>query len=171
MKKLLTIITIFIIGFLGCQSSNSDSEKKPGTSTALAFEMRTLEGSRISSTEFIGNVQVVDFWATWCRPCIKEIPDYNFLNRKFKNDNVKMIGIAMDSGDTQIIKSFVSKYNMEYSIYIGDAKTSAAFGGIQVFPTTFVIDQKGNIQKKFIGAHPKKIKAIELLVKNLLAKE
>ncbi|NIR51642.1 TlpA family protein disulfide reductase [candidate division KSB1 bacterium] len=172
MKKVrLLFIFIGLIVAIACGSKQDSETAAAGNATdAVSFVLQTLDGNKVDSKQLRGNVLVVDFWATWCQPCIKEIPEYNAFHKKYSDSTVEMVAITLESGDAETVKPFVEKHNIDYPVYMGNNEVRAEFGGIQVFPTTFIVDQKGKIQEKFLGAGPNKIKKIETAVKELLEK-
>ena len=112
---------------------------------------------------------VLDFWATWCGPCIQEIPEYATFWRKNQPRGIEVIGVVMDSGSAQEINDFVREFKIPYRQLIGDDKTGEAFGVSQGFPTTFVIDGKGIIRTKLLGSPPTKFEKLQELVDAALA--
>lgn len=103
------------------------------------------------------NVTLVNFWATWCSPCKKEIPDLIAINREFSGSGVSVIGISTDRG-TGIIEEvgeFVKANNIDYQIIIDNGELSEAFGNVRGLPTTFLINRDGKIVKKFLGIKTK----------------
>lgn len=136
-----------------------------------AFQMLNMQGESVAFSEFAGVPLVVDFWATWCKPCLKEIPAFNDFYAKYGNEKVKMIGIAMGSGDAKTVLAFAEKHHIAYPVYIGGTDAPAAFGGVEGFPKTFLLDREGNILKSWLGAQPGKVEEIEQMVDALLRKE
>lgn len=155
---------------VSCGRSNHDGDdgRNHVGDKVPRFALQALDGTEIGSKELAGNVTVVDFWATWCQPCIKEIPEYNALYQKFREEKFRMVGITLDSGDAESIKPFVTQLNIEYPIYLGDELVKSEFGGIQVYPTTFILDQEGKIQRKYLGSRPGKVEEIAKIVAELL---
>lgn len=158
-----------IIGFAIIVSLLSCSNQ-PTAIKAPDFVVQTLDGENYDSEELKGQITVVDFWATWCAPCIKEMPDYNALYKKLKSDKFEMVGITLASGDAKTVKNFIKNLTINYPIYMGNDKVAADFGGIVAFPTTFIIDQNWNIVQKYVGGGKVKIDEIELIVEALLKK-
>jgi peroxiredoxin len=136
---------------------------------APAFELPDLAGGKLSLSELKGKMVVLDFWATWCGPCIKEIPDYAEFWRKNRGRGVEVIGVVCDSGEPSEIQDFVREYKIPYRQLLGDEEVQAAFGALQGFPTTFVIDGQGVIRKKMLGSPPGKFEALQKLVDEALA--
>jgi thiol-disulfide isomerase/thioredoxin len=95
---------------------------------------------------------VLDFWATWCGPCIAEIPEYSEFTRKNQGRGVEVVGVVVDSGDPQDIQDFVREHRITYRQLLGNEETMDAFGGNRGLPTTFVIDRQGVIRKKVMGS-------------------
>ncbi len=136
----------------------------PNTSqvkAAPAFDLPDLNGGRVSLASLEGKVVVLDFWATWCGPCITEIPEYAECWRKKRPRGLEGVGIVMDSGSPDDILDFVNEYQIPYRQLLGDEKIAAGFGVNQGYPTTFVIDGKGMIRTKILGSPPTKFEKLQ----------
>lgn len=119
---------------------------------APAWKLMDLEGKEVTSTQFQGKVVVVDFWATWCPPCVKEIPGYIELQKKYGSEGLVIVGVSLDQKGPTHVKKFADAKGMNYQIVMGDDKVADAFGGIQVIPTTFIINREGRIVHQKTGA-------------------
>lgn len=124
------------------------------------------QGEYTLSKEAKNKVVILDFFATWCGPCRMEIPGFVELYQEYKNQGLEIIGVSMDSNPPKAIPSFASKYRIDYPIVIADPAVVAAYGGIRGIPTTFIIDRKGNVVKKYVGYVAKNV--FEEEIKELL---
>ena len=134
------------------------------------FDLRLLDGKSVSTSSLSAKVAVIDFWGTWCRPCLAEIPEYNDFYRHYKDRGVIFIAVAFDSGSEADVRAAVKRLKIEYPVAAPSLKELDAFGDIMAVPTTWVIDKSGLIVKEFLGASPGKHKALNELVERLTAR-
>jgi peroxiredoxin len=136
---------------------------------APAFRATGLDGSYSSLDSFKGKVVLVDFWATWCKPCVKSMPALDALYKKQSEKGLEVVGISIDE-DAKKVPAFLKKKPMAYTIVIDDAKepTWAAYK-VRAVPALFLIDRKGQIVAQWRGEP--KMKEVEAAVAAELAKD
>jgi len=134
------------------------------TGAAPAFTLTDLDGKSVSLGEFRGKVVVLDFWATWCPPCRREIPDFIDLQKEYGSRGVQIVGIALDEPDK--VEAFARQNGMNYPVLLGSDEISMRYGGIEGIPTTFIIDKSGKIVNRFEGFRPRQV--FETEIKKLL---
>ncbi|MSU59605.1 MAG: TlpA family protein disulfide reductase [Pedosphaera sp.] len=114
------------------------------------FTMTTLDGGKIKLSELKGRRVVVDFWATWCPPCVAEIPHFVRLRNEVSTNELVIIGISTEHAPT--LKAFVKKQGVNYPIAMAEELPSP-FNDVQGIPTTFFIDAGGVIREIAVGYH------------------
>lgn len=121
------------------------------------FSWQDKDGKTVTFDQFRGKVTLVNFWATWCGPCKRELPDLIALSNEMESKNVRVLGISTDrgSGVLEEVKSFVGKEGITYQIIISTEDLEEAFGNIRVIPTTFLIDADGKIAQTIVGGRSK----------------
>jgi peroxiredoxin len=124
---------------------------------APEWELVNLDGKKVKSSDFAGKVVVLDFWATWCPPCVKEIPSFIELQKQYSDKGLTIVGVSLDQDPPEEVKNFVEKHKMNYPVVMGDEKTAEAFGGIEAIPTTFVIDRDGRVVSRHVGYTEKEV--------------
>lgn len=114
------------------------------------FTLIDLDGNTISLSELNGNVVFLNFWATWCTPCKKEIPFFNEAYETHKDSGLMIIGISIDRSE-KIVKKFLTKHELVYPVAMGTQKFLNDYGIARAVPVTVILDKKGKLRHKVIG--------------------
>ncbi len=145
-------------------------ESQQGQVDAPDFTLPTTDGKTIKLSSLKGKVVILDFWATWCPPCRKGIPELVEFKKKYGNKGVEIIGISVDTDGGRDTKSdvvpFVKEYKINYPVAYFTQAVTQMYGGIESIPTMFIIDKQGKIAGRFVGALTKE--ELEIKVKKLL---
>ena len=118
--------------------------------TAPGFTVQDTD-RKVSLDEFRGKVVVLNFWATWCPPCVEELPSLLQMQQKMKSKGVEVVAISVDA-DQSAYKDFLKEHNVDLlTVRDPDQKSNNLYGTFK-FPETYIIDRDGVLRRKFIGA-------------------
>ena len=116
---------------------------------AMDFDLKDTQGNPVRLSDFRGKIVLLDFWATWCPPCRKELPSIEKLNRQFKDGDVVVLGI--NDEDSGTVKSFFKKHEYTLTTLMDSKKAVHRMYGARAIPTVIVIDRSGTIKAHYIG--------------------
>ncbi len=116
-------------------------------------QVTRLGGGTLDTASLGGKVVVMNFWATWCVPCIQEIPSFNKLHRELSAKGVVVVGVSMDEEGAGRVQPFLKKHPMEYQVALGSEAINKQYG-LDILPVTLVFDRAGKQVKRFEGFTP-----------------
>ena len=122
----------------------------PADRIAPDFSRADLERREVRLEAYRGKVVLLNFWATWCEPCIAEVPRFAEWQRKYAG-RLQVVGVSMDD-DAAPVRAAYRKYGLNYPVVMGDEKLGELYGGVLGLPMTFLIDGNGRIRFRHEGA-------------------
>lgn len=138
-----------IVPSVVAQKGHSSDAEPP---EAPNFTLDTLGGDTFRLRDHRGEVVVLNFWATWCPPCRREIPDFVKLQRELGDRGLQFVGVALErSAGSEEVRAFAEKMNMNYPIGLGDGTIARKYGGVRGLPRTFVIGPEGKVRGQIPG--------------------
>jgi thiol:disulfide interchange protein DsbD len=112
--------------------------------------VKALDGKPLDAAAMAGKVVVVNFWATWCVPCVQEIPGFNALHKEYAAKGLAVVGVSMDEEGREAVDPFLKKHPIDYAVALGTDEHTAKFG-LEALPVTLVFDRSGKQIKRFDG--------------------
>lgn len=150
------------------QTELSSEESQQGAQAILAASLPDLQGENQEVSQWLGKVMVVNFWATWCTPCREEIPEFIEAQKKYGEQGLIFIGIAIDQADK--VKMFSQEFGINYPVLVGSFDTwsllEAAGNRHSALPYTVVINRSGELVENYLGRV--ELKKLEKMVIPLL---
>lgn len=143
---LVIIITFFIAVIYGPVDDARAARKMP----VFALE-HAVTGKKISSEDFRGKSLLVVFFATWCPPCVQEIPNLIDLQNEYGENGFSVIAISVDTDGKQVVQKLVKRKKINYPVLMADGDITKGFGGVYGIPTSFLVNSRGTVVKKYPG--------------------
>lgn len=161
MKRSWLLLVVAATGLAGCNQHSASvapqakvAVTSPGEigSQLPEISVKDLQGREISSAELRGRVVLIDFWATWCQPCKKEMPGYQELLDRYGSQQFAVVGFKFDTMmDSEDPVVFAKKIGVRYPLAVATEDLKQKFGGVAGLPTTLIYDRKGILRNKVIG--------------------
>ena len=114
---------------------------------AANFMLKDMSGNKHQLSSYKGKWVLVNYWATWCPPCLEEVPDLVNLYDQHKQKDLMVIGVVFDYKDLKEVNEYVDDMLMSYPIVLGDDSVTAQIGSAAVLPTTFIYNPQGALVK------------------------
>ncbi len=155
------VSSLALIAGIFIQTSTNNTVQENIIAPVVKINLPDVSGKPRDLTEWQGKILIINFWATWCPPCLKEIPEFIKLQDKFKDKNVQFIGIAVD--DKQAVETYLQSNPVNYPMLIGEDKAialSQQLGNIvNAVPFSLIINQQGQI----IHRHPGELSSQKII--------
>ncbi len=142
--------------------------KQAKRSVAPDVILKTLDGQNHSLKQHAGKLVLVNFWATWCQPCIREMPSMERLYARHKPHGFEIVAISLDQGNEQEVREFASKLNLTFPIILDPDHKAKALYKVRGLPTTYLLDRKGQVAGYGVGPREWDSEAAFALVGHLL---
>ena len=119
---------------------------------APRFSLRNLKGNMEGLDDHLGKVIVVNFWATWCVPCVKEMPSFESLYRRYRSQGLTLLAVSLDKGDSTKVQEFADKYKLSFPILLDTEGVAEKLYPSFSIPFTYVVDKQGRVVARVDGA-------------------
>jgi thiol-disulfide isomerase/thioredoxin len=151
MSTVGSFLSLLLLLFIPPLRAQTATHRASVGHAAPNFSRRGLDHRKIVLSSYRGKVVLLDFWATWCEPCLAEMPTFVEWQKQYGSENFQVIGISMDDATPEVIAT-VSRLKLNYPVVMGDEYLGAAYGGVLGLPVTFLIGRDGKIQARYQGA-------------------
>jgi thiol-disulfide isomerase/thioredoxin len=156
-----------------CSSDNKMEFKRQGTAgteqvsaaataqisgrKAPGFALLDMAGKSVNFSQYDGKVVLVDFWATWCPPCRRSIPDLSELHGKYGDRGFEVVGISLDQAGADKVALFAAQMKIPYTVVMGNMQVAADWNIGSAIPIAFLVDRQGEIVDRFVGYQDKSV--------------
>jgi thiol-disulfide isomerase/thioredoxin len=149
---------------VGCKGPG----RKPGTMQAPDFELKDTSGKTVRLSQFRGHPVLLDFWATWCAPCLFSIPSTEAFYEKNKQKGLVVLGLNMNEDPSEVF-AYVKKLKMTYPVLYAGTSSVAGEYALEGLPLFVIIDAEGKVTRRYDGFSPEVSEAIEAELTRLLS--
>ncbi len=167
---LVGVVAAVLVALYGHQGGRRPAVIREGDA-APDFRLQTLDGGSVSLSELRGKVVLLHFWATWCPPCVEEIPSLDRLYRSQPHDGFAVLAVSVDEGGAPAVKAFLERNGLTLPVLLNPDRSVAAGYGTFKFPETYLVDREGIVRYKIIGAANWDNPAAVKVIQDLLAKK
>ena len=145
LRSLLRVSTIAVCASLLLLINRPNTRFPSRPYQAPEFELLDLNGNQVHLSDFRGKAIVLNFWASWCAPCRRELPWFMDFQKEYGPRGLQIIGVSMDDGGRDAIAPVVRRTGINYVVLLGDNHVSSLYGGLDVLPTTYYISPHGDV--------------------------
>ena len=147
----LALALLLGLAWLGCDGAPGGSRAGESGPPAPDFTLTSLSGKPVTLSEFAGKTVIIDFWATWCPPCVFQVPELNKLHEAHQaGGDLVVIGVAVDVEGESVVRPWAEENSIAYTVVLGDEKLATRFGAVG-FPTLVVVRPDGSIDSLHVG--------------------
>ena len=173
-KKILFLIVVIItvaLAVAGYVVKDRKIPKKIITTGDQApdFRLPSLDGRSVSLADLRGKVVMVHFWATWCPPCVEELPTLAKLYGELRGGDFEMLAISVDEGGAAAVSPFLQKNGIDLPVLLDPGAPVSRMYGTYKFPETYILDRQGIVRHKVIGPADWRDPAALQFLRNLIA--
>lgn len=155
-KSVMVLVLVVLLGYFygvkdienhaqGGQSKPDPALKTAKYDKAPPFTVKLVGGEKVSLSDYAGRWVLINFWATWCGPCVLEMPSLSSLAKKMQGKGFEVLAIHSGPTTELKIKEFAQKHNLDMTMAIDEDKSASASYGITSIPSTFIVNKKGDV--------------------------
>ncbi len=152
MSAVPAVVSACAVLFLLMAGNVSAAKKMPAFSLSNA-----VTGATVNSSDFSGKTLLVTFFATWCPPCMQEVPSLIELQEAYGKKGFSVVGLSVDQSGAKVVRRLIQRRSINYPVLMAESSTARDFGGVVGIPTSFLVNRKGVVVKKYPGYVPHKI--------------
>lgn len=149
MNRLMKCTVLMLLAVLMTFSSGFAAE--PANKKAPDFTLKDMQGNKVSLSDFKGKVVMINFWATWCPPCIEEMPSMEKLYKKLGSEDFVILAVNIEPDAREIVEEFLTKRPYTYPVLLdGESKVQQLYGAFRL-PETVIINRQGEVVTRIVG--------------------